>query len=226
MDKYLAVLQARMGSTRLPGKVMLDICGKPVVWHVAQRVGMSSKISRIVVATSVCPTNDLLCKYLQSAGIAYFRGSETDVLARFHNVSKRWPSHAIVRVTCDNPLVDPKILDETISFFEEMRPRYVKTQGFPLGIGTEVFTAELLREAYLAAQTAYEREHVTPYMYTAQPSRGYYKCRMDLSDIRMTMDTAQDYEFIRDVYAHFFRGAHDFFLADILDYLRSQKTQK
>ena len=153
MDKYVAVLQARMGSSRLQGKVMRDLCGKPIVWHVAKRVGLSKRIGRIVVATSVQPSNDLLCEFLKSAGIAYYRGSETDVLDRFYRVSEMWPSHAIVRVTCDNPLVDPKILDETIGLFEEASWRYVKTQGFPAGIGAEVFTAELLREAYLTAQT-------------------------------------------------------------------------
>jgi spore coat polysaccharide biosynthesis protein SpsF len=162
---------------------------------------------------------------LQNAGLAYVRGSETDVLGRFYQALRRWPSHAIVRVTCDNPLVDPKIMDETIGVFEETSWRYVKTQGFPVGVGVEVFTSELLREAHAAAQSAYEREHVTPYMYTAQTNHGCYKSREDLSDIRMTMDTARDYALIHDVYKHLYRGSHSFLLGDIMDYLQSQNNK-
>jgi spore coat polysaccharide biosynthesis protein SpsF len=224
MISYLTVVQARMGSARLPGKVMLELCSAPVIRHVVERLGLSNKTGRIVVATSVNGSDDSLCGYLQGAGIDYFRGSETDVLDRFYQVSQCYPSDAVIRATADNPLVDPKILDETADFFERERFRYVKTHGFPVGVGIEIFTTELLEQAHRMSQSGFEREHVTPYMYTAQQSHGAYVSGHPTGQYRLTMDTRQDYELIRDIYEHLYHGVHDFFLDDILGYLKRKET--
>ena len=222
MASYLTIVQARMGSTRLPGKVMMEMCSKPVIWHVVERLKLAKKSDRIVVATSRDRRDDPLCEYLRQADIEYFRGSEQDVLDRFYETSKQYPSDAIVRATADNPLVDPVIMDETIAFFEREHFRYVKTKGFPSGIGIEVFTTELLEEAHRMAQMDCEREHVTPYMYTRQPSCGIYRSRIPTDQTRLTMDTSEDFELIRDIYDHLYHGHHGFLLVDIIKHLKTE----
>lgn len=222
MASYLTIVQARMGSTRLPGKVMMEMCSKPVIWHVVERLKLAKKSDRIVVATSRDRRDDPLCEYLRQADIEYFRGSEQDVLDRFYETSKQYPSDAIVRATADNPLVDPVIMDETLAFFEREPFRYVKTKGFPLGIGIEVFTAELLEEAHRMAQMDCEREHVTPYMYTRQSSCGIYESRIPTDKTRLTMDTSEDFELIRDIYDHLYQGYHGFLLVDIIKHLKTE----
>ncbi|WP_411676364.1 cytidylyltransferase domain-containing protein [Caproicibacter sp.] len=219
MLPYLAIVQARMGSSRLPGKVMADLCSKPIIWHVIERLRLSKTVGRIVVAIPTGEKDDVLFAYLHEIGAEVFRGSETDVLGRFCQASRAHPSHAVVRVTADNPLFDPKVLDETVQYFEKGGYRYARTEGFPLGVGAEVFTASLLEEANGRALTAFEREHVTPYMYTSQGSRGAYDCGKNRSRIRLTVDTEEDFLFMQKIYKHFFRGFHNFFLDDILAYL-------
>ena len=222
MVSYLAVIQARMGSTRLPGKVMLDLCGWPVIWHIVERMKLSKKLDQIVVATSTQSKDDPLYEYVKKTGTNCFRGSESDVLGRFYSVSQKFPSKVVIRETADNPLVDPKLLDETIDYFEKERFQFVRTRGFPTGIGIEVFETELLHEAHTNAHSESEREHVTPYMFAAGRKYGEYASGRPLEGYRLTLDTKEDYELIREIYEHLYKGAHDFFLDDILRYLESR----
>lgn len=223
MASYLTIVQARMGSTRLPGKVMLELCSKPVIWHVVERLKLSKNTDKIIVATSLESSNDPLCNYLKETGIDFFRGSEQDVLDRFYHASKQYPSDAVVRATADNPLVDPVIMDETIAFFEKGNFRYVKSEGFPSGIGIEVFSTEMLDEAHGMAHNNYEREHVTPYMYSVQQSHGSYGSTVPADQYRLTMDTPKDYELMQDIYKHLYHGFHSFFMEDILKYLNNRE---
>lgn len=223
MISYLAVIQAHMSSTRLPGKVMMELCSMPMIWHVIERVKLSKNIDRIVVAASLHSNDDILCNYLRTTGTVYLRGSEKDVLDRFFRISQIVPSEAIVRITSDNPLIDPKILDETISLFEKEHLDYVRTEGFPTGIGAEVFKTDLLKKAFDNAHTAYEREHVTPYMYTGQENSGAYTCGDVLGYLRFTVDTKEDFQNMQEIYSRFFKGTHDFFLEDILNYLKTKR---
>lgn len=222
MIPYLAIVQARMGSSRLPGKVMADLCSKPFIWHILQRLKLSERVGAVVVAIPQGEKDNPLYSYLHSIGVEVFRGSESDVLDRFYQASRQHLSQAIVRVTADNPLIDPKILDETIEYFEKEGVRYARTGGFPLGIGAEVFTTSLLEEANAKARSAYEREHITPYMYTSQASHGVYDSGKNQGSIRLTVDTEEDLLFMRKIYAHFFKGVHNFFLEDVLAYLKQE----
>lgn len=222
MIPYLAIIQARMGSSRLPKKVMADLCSRPLIWHVLERLNLSKKVNAVVVAIPQGTEDDSLYSYLRSIGVEVFRGSERDVLNRFFQASRLYPSQAVIRVTADNPLIDPQVLDKTIEYFEKTGYCYVRTGGFPLGIGAEVFTVPLLNEANRKAVSAYEREHVTPYMYLSQESHGVYENEKNQSGIRLTVDTEKDLLFMRKIYAHFFKGVHDFFLKDILAYLKKE----
>jgi spore coat polysaccharide biosynthesis protein SpsF len=218
MTEYLCIVQARMGSKRLPCKVMKPLCGIPIIYHILQRLSQCARLGRIIVATTTNTEDDALCAYLDTIGAAYYRGSAEDVLGRFYDVSRLYPAKAIVRATADNPLVDPKILDATIACFEKTGCRYARTTGFPTGIGAEVFEASLLKEAYEKAVTAYDREHVTPYM-QSQAGAGVLASKKDWGHIRLTVDTPEDYARMQKIYSHFYHGAHDFYLEDILAFL-------
>lgn len=227
MSNTIAVIQARMGSNRLPQKVMMDIQGRPMIWHIIERVKQANLIDRIVVATSTKTIDNPLENYLKSNGILCYRGSENNVLERFYEASFTYGGDTIVRLTGDNPLIDPRIIDKTISFFYSSGLRYVSNiqqpEGkctFPVGIACEVFSAELLKEAYYGAQEAYEKEHVTPYMYYKQKSIGCYSNNLDVSNYRFTVDTIEDFNLVQAIYAQFFKGKHNFYLDDVIAFLK------
>ena len=223
---YLTVIQARMGSSRLPGKVMKPLCGIPSIGHLLERLKRSQKCGKMIVATTLEPKDDVLCDYLKDAGVDFYRGSEKDVLQRFYEVSLLCPAQVMVRVTADNPLTDPLLLDEMIRLFEKSGCRYARLKGFPIGVGAEVFETSLLHEAWQNVQGDYEHEHVTPYMYTRQESMAEYTSEKDLSNIRLTMDTPEDYVRLQEIYTHLYKGRHDFYFKDILDYLDSKKAER
>lgn len=218
----IAVIQARMGSTRLPGKVLLELCGDPILYHIVKRVKHAQRISKIVVATSVNAEDDAIYSYCQSIGINCFRGSESNVLSRYFHAAEAFhikQGDSIVRVTADNPLVDPKILDSLLAYFERQNLPYAATSGFPLGVGAEAFTFTALEEAFEKATKPHEKEHVTPYMYREGCTIGRLMSPADCSRLRFTLDTPEDYEFIKEVYSALYHGAHNFYLDDVLKLL-------
>lgn len=223
MQKTVVIVQARMGSKRLPGKVLKEIMGKPMLWHIAERVKRAKQIDEIVVATTNKKEDDDLQKFLVSTGISCFRGSEDNVLERYYLAAKKHRATTVVRLTADNPLVDPIIIDETISFFHNNTFRYVSNaelpigkRTLPLGLGCEVFSFKLLEEAYMNASEGYEKEHVTPYMYFKQNSIGCYSIDSDFSNYRFTVDTIEDFEHISEIYRQLYHGDHNFYLEDII----------
>jgi len=221
-----AIIQARIGSTRLPGKVLMDLHGKPVLEHVILRLQQSAMIDRIIVATSMSPENDGLAQAVEGWGIPVFRGNETDVLDRYYEAAKMFPAEVFVRITADCPLIDPRITDLVIEAYLSGKGRYVTNAGgdqhlrtFPRGLDTEVFSWELLAEAHELATEEYEREHVTPYMYWKQDRVFYLKNPVNLSHHRWTLDTWEDYRFIEEIYKRFYHGDHDFYMDDVVGYL-------
>ncbi len=223
MKKTVVIIQARMSSTRLPGKVLKEIVGKPMLWHIIARVQQSTQIDEIVIATTNNKEDDELQKFLVSTGVPFFRGSEDNVLERYYLAAKKYGATTIVRLTGDNPLVDPIIIDDTIKFFHNNSFRYVSSEErtLPLGLGCEVFSFELLEEAYINASEGYEKEHVTPYMYFKQDSIGYYSINWnkELLNYRLTVDTIEDFECIGEIYRQLYHGNHDFYLKDIINFI-------
>lgn len=196
-----------MGSTRLPGKVMLDLCGKPVIWHVIDRLRRSKMINNIVVATTDLPEDTQIYEVVRSWGVNVFRGSSDNVLSRYYHAAKAYPCDTVIRVTSDCPLIDPGICDKIISFYHSHTYLYVSNSGadmknrtYPRGLDCEVFSFDLLEEARNNATEPYEREHVTPYMYWKNESVHYYKNEVDYSHLRWTLDTPEDYELISYIY--------------------------
>ncbi len=229
MNNVVAIIQARMGSTRLPGKVMKDLLGKPVLGHVIERVGRCETIQTIVVATTDGPMDDPIADLARQYRTQVFRGSEADVLSRYYHAAVENHAETVVRITSDCPLFDPIIGDDIIRFYQSHTYDIVSNAGplntkrtYPPGTDTEVFSMAGLADAYAHAVEAYQREHVTPYIYEKKTNRVFhYQCATDFSDYRLTLDTPEDFQLIQTVYQALYRGTHDFYLSDIMALLET-----
>jgi len=196
------IVQARMGSERLPGKVMREINGVPMIGIQLKRIRESGY--KVVVATSNKKENDKLSEYVSSLGIDVYRGSEENVLERYYETAKKFNSEFIVRVTGDNPLIDGKFIRQTMHSISEFPDRFYISTGrsktFPIGLSFEAFPFSLLEEAYFNAKSKAEKEHVTPYMHQNLPGNieiNVVKNSEDKSNIRLTVDTEDDFELIK-----------------------------
>jgi spore coat polysaccharide biosynthesis protein SpsF len=206
--KTVAIIQAHMGSTRLPGKVLLDLAGKPVLLRVVERVRRFRLVDEVVVATSTLQLDDVLVEKCAEWGVRVYRGDDRDVLSRFVGAAEKVGADVCVRITADCPLIDPGVSDLIIQAFLQADPPvdYASNkipQSFPRGLDTEVFTLDALRRASAEASQPYERTHVTIYIYE-HPDR--FLLRSVTSDVnrahwRWTLDTPHDYQFLREVYA-------------------------
>jgi spore coat polysaccharide biosynthesis protein SpsF len=203
--KIVAIVQARMGSSRLPGKVLKDLGGETVLARVVRRLRRSALIGDIVVATTVSAADDAIVRECQRLGASSFRGSELDVLDRYYRAAQSADAEAIVRITSDCPLIEPEITDKTIRLFLEQPADYASNalhRTYPRGLDTEVMTREALGRAWEQARSPYQRVHVTPYIYEHPELFRIVslRSRQDYSHCRWTLDTVEDLAFIRAVY--------------------------
>jgi len=214
-----------MGSTRLSGKVMLEISGKTVLWHVINRVSKSELIDGLVVATTANHEDDTIEKFCNQNHITVFRGSEDDVLDRYYQCARKLNIENIVRITADCPLHDPAIIDLVIERYRQGNYDYVSNidpPTYPDGIDVEVFSFRTLDIAWRNASFVSEREHVTPYI---RKHRDLFKIsnvtnNEDLSSYRWTLDQAEDFEFIQKIYKKFNESNTDeFYTQDIIGLL-------
>jgi spore coat polysaccharide biosynthesis protein SpsF len=199
------IVQARMGSSRLPGKVLRPVAGKPMLAWQLDQLRAVRRADRMVVATTTNPEDDPLAGLCRKWGVACYRGSEQDVLRRFAEAARTFGARTVIRICGDCPLMDPAVVDAVIGCYEEgPAADYVSNtceKTFPLGCGAEVFSMEALRLADAQAREAVEREHVTPFFYR-RPER--FRIRQhtqdrDESGWRWTVDTAEDFEFVTRV---------------------------
>jgi spore coat polysaccharide biosynthesis protein SpsF len=220
-QKVVAITQARIGSTRLPSKVMKNICGKPILWHVWNRLLHAKEIDQIVIATTTLPEDDLIQSFCKETGIAFYRGSSDDVLSRYYETAKMHNAEIIIRITSDCPLIDPHVVDQIISAFKNENIDYMSNgmvRTFPRGLDTEVFTFNSLEMCYNQAIQQYEREHVTPYIYQNPEifSTKNFLNSEDLSYYRWTVDTPEDFKLIQEIYNSLYEQKEIFLLEDIL----------
>jgi spore coat polysaccharide biosynthesis protein SpsF len=204
----VAILQARMGSTRLPGKVLMDLGGETVLARVVGRLRRARLVERIVVATTDSAADDAIVLECHRLEVSAFRGSETDVLDRYCRAARVCAAGAVVRITSDCPAIDPELVDETVRMFYDESADYASntlTPSYPRGLDTEVFTTVALERAWREAREGYEREHVTPYFYEHPELFKVISLqgRIDHSRYRWTLDTAADLELLREIYARF-----------------------
>lgn len=205
----LTIIQARLGSTRFPGKVFKEIIGKPMIFHMLDRVKRSNLVDELCVATSTNLKDDILAKKIEEYGIKVFRGSENDVLERFYNCANSFEEipKIIIRLTSDCPLIDPGLIDDLISTFQNDMdyPDYISNSlnpTLPDGLDCEVFTYDALEKAFFNAKNDFEREHVTPYIYLNKSEFNVKnKTYSDnKSFMRWTVDFPEDFEFVTKVY--------------------------
>jgi spore coat polysaccharide biosynthesis protein SpsF len=206
--RVVAIIQARMGSTRLPGKVLMNLCGETVLARVVQRLRRATLIDCIVVATTNRPSDDVIVRECNSLQVACLRGSETDVLDRYWQAAQWFGAEVIVRVTSDCPLIDPELADETIRAFLRQPFDYASNaleRTYPRGLDTEVFPIAALERAWREANKPYEREHVTPYIYEHPELFRLLSIRAerDYSAYRWTLDTPEDMQLMQAIYARF-----------------------
>lgn len=227
--KVVAIIQARMGSTRLPGKVMKKIKGKTVLNHVIDRVSQSKLIEEIIIATTVHDIDNLIEQEALKCGVKVYRGSENDVLSRYYYAAKVSEADTVIRVTSDCPVIDPYIIDEVVEYFINGTYDIVANAGaassqrtFPRGLDTEIFTFSTLETAFFNAHEDYQREHVTPYIYENFEKVQYFKSAIDYSKYRWTLDTKEDFELIEEIYKNLFTGIHDFYLTDIIELFKRE----
>jgi spore coat polysaccharide biosynthesis protein SpsF (cytidylyltransferase family) len=234
----VALIQARMGSTRLPGKVLMDICGQPVIWHIWQRLKSIPELDEVVVATSTEPANVALTDYCAQAGIPFFRGNENNVLDRFYWAGKERGATVLMRVTGDCPLIDPGTSQLVLRTFLSAAPPYdyVATKAgvlahqalegrFPDGTDTEVFSFAALERAWRDASEGLDKgESVTSYIWRNTELFRVHKVAhsSDLGRMRWTLDQPEDLEFVRRVYAALYRPGRVFGLEDIVSLLQRE----
>jgi len=202
----VAVLQARMSSSRLPGKVMKPILGQPMIERQIERVRRARRLSQVVVATSIDASDDPLAEFLAGIGVPVVRGPLDDVLGRFVAVIETLGlSGQMVRLTADCPLADPEVIDACIDLRDKGDFDYAsngRRRTYPRGLDVEVFKVEALRRAARETQAPYDREHVTPWLYRPDTpfTQGELVQARDESDLRWTVDFPADFEFVRRVY--------------------------
>ncbi|PKM52704.1 MAG: UDP-N-acetylglucosamine 4,6-dehydratase (inverting) [Firmicutes bacterium HGW-Firmicutes-7] len=227
----IAIIQARMNSSRLPGKVMMEFCGIPNIYHVYNRVKASKKVDEVIIATSSNSADDRIAEYCHDKNIVCYRGSEDDVLDRYYKSIDQYKlsdGDGIVRITADCPLIDSDVIDEVVKVFLENQYDFVSNiqpPTFPDGLDVEVMSYRLLEEMWRNAQKPLEREHITQYLYNNihKYAVANIENEIDISSYRWTLDEVEDYSFIKEVYESLFPINPAFGKNDVLKYLESNQ---
>jgi len=219
--KTVGIIQARMGSKRLPGKVLKPIVGIPNLEHMMRRLSRCQTLNEIVIATSDQPQDDILSNFAKEHGYLSGRGSETDVLGRYYKVAKERQADHVVRLTADCPLIDPEVTDSVVREHLDAKSRDITSNciklSFPNGFDTEVLSFGCLQRLHRQTQDPPYREHVTNYIhdYPEQFIIGHIVSAENRSDLRLTLDTDEDYELIRQIYEALYPQNPDFGFREI-----------
>jgi spore coat polysaccharide biosynthesis protein SpsF len=227
VSRAVVIVQARMGSSRLPGKVLADVAGRPMLTRVLERAGAIPGADAVVLATTTEPRDERVAALAADLGVEVFRGSEADVLDRYHCAAQQAGADVVVRVTADCPLLDPRVSGAVLAAYRRGGVDYVsnaRVRRYPDGLDTEVFSAEALRSAWKEATLPSEREHVTPYIWK-HPERFRLADLVgepDHSHLRWTVDRPEDLEFVRAVYGRLDAGGRVFGMDDVLALLRRE----
>ena len=226
--RKLIIVQARMGSSRLPGKVLKEVCGKTLLEHLIVRLKRVKQADKIVIATTIKEEDIPIVAMCKKLDVPFYRGSEEDVLSRYYEAALQYKGDLIVRVTSDCPLIDPCIIDSVVSFYINNQDKvdYVSNclnRTYPRGMDVEVFSFSILKEAHEEAKENHEREHVTPFI-ISRPSR--YRLHniehsTNLSHYRLTIDTSEDLDLVKKIFKELFFTNHKFTMRDILSVMEA-----
>ena len=228
----IAIVQARMGSSRLPDKVMKKVLEKPLIDYLLERVSVVEKVDKIILATTTKPEDDSLAKHVTLLGYDVFRGSEDDVLSRYYHAFYEFKdelekSNAIVRITGDCPLIDSYLIDEVIKVYQEKSMDYVAlSPDFSEGLDVEIFSEKLLTKAFNEAKLPSEREHVALFFHNNKAL--FNMCRVenssDDSSYRITVDEEQDFVVVKCIIEYFSKNDLAMNTQNIKDYLDSNPS--
>jgi len=251
MPKTVAIIQGRMGSSRLPGKVLLEIAGKPMIQHVIERTRRARSLEAVTIATTTDPSDDPVAAFAVELGIPHTRGSLHDVLDRYYQAAKAHEADVIVRITADCPVIDPAIIDQTVQLMTDdwslktdfscnrLPPPFTRT--FPIGLDVEVCTFAALERTWKESTETFHREHVMPYLYEGTrfernvnvaccvlrgvSQRNFRIAQLqhipDYGSLRWTVDTPEDLIFIREVFARL-KGKPEFTWEDVLKVVENE----
>lgn len=223
-SRCVAIIQARMASTRLPGKVLLDLAGRPMLAWVVERARQAQTIDEVVVATSNNPEDQAIIDLCEEYGFSSFRGQLNDVLDRYYQCAREFNTDLIVRLTADCPFIDPGLIDITVRAFIEADPpvifaanRLPMNRTYPIGLDVEVCSMEALEIAWREAKETHHREHVMPYFYEVVGRFPilHLQADEDHGQMRWAVDTIEDLEFVRAVVSRF-EGREDFDWREVL----------
>lgn len=222
-----AIIQARSNSTRLPNKVLKRLGEKTVLEHIIDRIEYAECVDKVVVATTVNKQDNAIAALCADRGTLCYRGSENHVLERFYLAAKEFDFSVIVRITADDPLKDPRVICRCVNLLLESGFDYVSNTikpTFPEGIDVEAFTFQALEKAYENASLDSEKEHVTPYIWKnpQQFSIQQFENAVDLSNMRWTMDTEEDFQLMEQIYASLYPSHRIFYMEDVLQLLRGR----
>ena len=243
--RVIAIVQGRMGSSRLPGKILADIAGQPMLSRVFIRTSRAAAVTETIFATTTDSSDDPVAEYCEFGGIPFTRGDMHDVLDRFYQTAKDARADVVVRITADCPVIDPALIDDCVNMLLEgsfdfvcnrLPPPWGRT--YPIGLDTEVCTFVALEKAWSESTETFHREHVLPYLYegvelssesrtlaTGISPRGFKIAQLhhttDFGDYRWTVDTPEDLEFMRQVYARF-NERDDFTWKDVLQVVHDE----
>jgi spore coat polysaccharide biosynthesis protein SpsF len=225
----LAILQARMSSTRLPGKVLKQVNGIPLLKYQCDRLARSKKINHLIIATSIDELDDEINEFAKKNQIECYRGSIDDVLERYYFCAKEFKLDSsinklnIIRVTGDCPIIDSKLVDTVISYFEKNECNYASNTlipTFPDGMDVEIFDYQALEIAYNEATLNSEREHVTPYIKNSDRfTKLNFKSQHDFSHLRLTVDITSDFELIKVLIEGLYERNPNFSYLDVISYM-------
>ena len=245
MTHVVAIIQGRMSSSRLPGKILADVAGQPMLTRVFVRTSRAQTLSDVIFATTTDASDDPVAEYCDLSGIPFTRGSLYDVLDRYYQAAKQAKANVVVRITADCPVIDSELIDNVVNTLMEDEYDFVTnrlpppwTRTYPIGLDVEACTFKVLAKAWKEAKEPQHREHVMPYFYegvklvtenrtlqTGTSPRGFNIALLhhttDFGDYRWTVDTPEDLEFIRQVYSRF-NGRDDFSWKEVLNLVHDE----
>jgi spore coat polysaccharide biosynthesis protein SpsF len=224
-DKAKAIVQARMGSTRLPGKILMPLAGKPALWHLVNRLNHARRLNEVIIATTTNPQDDVVVRFCEEHGIRHCRGSENDVLDRYYQAAKSFGADPVIRITADCPVIDPVIVDEMVEgFFAGNYDAYSLGGEFPDGLDCECFAFWVIEDAWNNATLPSEREHtgLYPGKHPEKYRLGSYEKFSGLAHLRWTLDEEADLSFLQAVYERLYRPGTIFHTGDILELLERE----
>jgi spore coat polysaccharide biosynthesis protein SpsF len=236
----IAIVQARVGSTRLPNKVLSDIVGKPLLWHIIKRLVSIKKIDEVAIATSTLSENDVLYDFAQENNIYCHRGSENDVISRFYEAARIKGAKHIIRITADCPLVDPFIISDLIDYYFDNSYDFCgiacgagvynekNILRYPDGLDAEIFSFAVLENAFKNATELSHREHVTPYIWKNKNLFNIgtlFPVKNDYSSYRFTIDNEEDLDTIKSIYNQLYSRNKIFTFIDAIKLIKQNKIK-